>query len=296
LGIESRVNLFEYGIGSNPLELLKLLRENFEEIYHFAGDSFTADSFRHPIRTMTTNIVGATELLETVRDIDSNTKVFIASSSEMFGAQVSTATLISESSPRKPINPYGISHAAMLDLSRFFRDTYKVQVSTGILFNHESEFRGPQFLTRKIASGLARLKLLGGEPLELGNLDAERDWGSAHEYVSIFQEILKHSSDDFIVASGKSVSARDLFVTCCEAAGFAPEFQGIGALESCIDSNSGKLLMIVSQKYYRPVDTPCLVGDTSKLEKLIGCKPSEPIENVLREMYAFEEMRLQKNV
>lgn len=294
LGIESRINFFEYGIGSNALELLRLLRGNFEEIYHFAGDSFTADSFRHPIRTMTTNIVGATELLETVRDIDFDSKVFIASSSEMFGSQDSTSTLISETSQRKPMNPYGVSHSAMLDLSRFFRSIYKVQVSTGILFNHESEFRGPQFLSRKIASGLARLKSRSGEPLELGNLDAQRDWGSAREYVGIFQEILKNSPDDFIVASGKSISVRDLFEICCDAAGFVPEFQGSGAAERCVDSISGKVLMTVSPKFYRPVDTPCLVGDTAKLEKVIGRKPSESIENVLRKMYAFEEMRLQK--
>lgn len=295
LGIQENLTLVEYSSGSNPLELLRLLGGGFTEIYHLAGDSFTADSFRHPFKTIHTNLVGVTELLESIRDTDVDSKIFIASSSEMFGSQPHGKQRVSETSSRNPVNPYGISHSAILDLSKFFRDVYKLSVSTGILFNHESEFRGPQFLSRKITSGLARLKIYGGAPLQLGNLNAKRDWGSAREYVGFFQKILSVAPDDFLICTGKSISVRELFIYCCNKVGFRPEFSGAGTEEICVDSNTGQVLMMVSEKYYRPIETSNLVGDNSKLGHAVGSTPNVSIYDVLHEMCEAENRRLLHN-
>jgi GDPmannose 4,6-dehydratase len=292
LGIEEKVDLFEYSIGSNPLELMSLLRTGFDEIYHLAGDSFTADSIRHPLKTLNTNLTGVIEILEAVRDVAPDSKVFIASSSEIFGNLNPEFGTVSETSPRSPLNPYGTSHSANLDLIRMFSEMYQLQIFTAVLFNHESEYRSPQFLSRKLSTGIARLMNNQNEVLEVGNLNACRDWGSAQEYVEVFQQMLKYRPDTYIVASGRELSVRQLVYSCLESAGLNPEFQGIGLDEVCINSKSGKILLRVNQKYYRAIETPGLVGDSSKIRAVTGWKSEDIIEKVLHRMLLKDLERL----
>lgn len=293
LGLEGKVDLFEYSIGSSALDFAQLLSQEFEFIFHFAGDSFTSDSLKHPLRTINTNISGVLEVLESVRQVSPESRVFIAGSSEMFGKQEGEVRLVSETSPRNPVNPYGVSHSANLDLVRIFRNSYKVFVSAGILFNHESYMRGTQFLTRKVSQGLAQIKLNKGDPIELGNLDAVRDWGSASEFVLAFHRILEHDvPDDFVVATGTITSVRKILVSACEAAGYVPEFSGAGTNEICVDANSGKLLVRINSNFYREIDSPPLVGDITKIKTEIGWNPNASIHEVIHEMYEADYSRI----
>jgi len=284
LEIEDKVELFEYSIGSNPLELMNILRMGFDEIYHLAGDSFTADSLRHPLSTLNTNLTGVLELLEAVRDVAPESKVFIASSSEIFGRLDPKLGPVTETSPRAPLNPYGISHSANLDLIRMFTELYNLQVFTAVLFNHESEYRSPQFLSRKLTSGIARILINRNEVVEIGNLDAKRDWGSAREYVEVFQQILNYRPDTYVLSTGRELTVRQLILSCLESANLNPEFQSEGLNEICINSKTGKVLVKVNKKYYRPIETPGLLGDSSKIAAVTGWKSEDLIENVMSRM------------
>jgi GDPmannose 4,6-dehydratase len=294
LGIESRILLHEYSIGSNPLELTALLREKFDEIYHLAGDSFTADSLRHPLRTLNTNLTGVLEILEAARDVSPESKIFIASSSEVFGQPSGTSNYVNEGSQKQPLNPYGISHSAILDLVRMFREMYGLQIFTAILFNHESEYRSPQFLSRKLSTGIARTFVNHNEVIEVGNLDAKRDWGSAREFVEVFQGMLNLAPDTYILSTGRELSVRDLVSSSFKSVGVNPVFQGKGVDEICFDDATGRLLLKVNSKYYRLIETPGLVGDSTKIQSLIGWNPTDSIEEVLRRMVEKDLERVKK--
>ena len=279
------VTLLEHEIGGNSTSLFKLLSNNFDYIFHLAGDSFTQDSFLHPSKTINTNVQGYLEILETLVAVSSSSKVFAACSSEIFGRQPAEELIVNEESKKNPINPYGISHSANLYLSDMFRSVYSQFISVGILFNHESEYRGEQFLTRKISKGLAFIKTGFNKPIEVGNLDASRDWGSAAEFTGVFRDILDHSSpQDFVIATGRTVKVRDIVIAGALSLGFQPEFQGIGMNENCIDRKSGKILLKVSDKYMRKVESPSLVGNTQKIRNHTKWTAQVPIESVIQKM------------
>jgi GDPmannose 4,6-dehydratase len=294
LDIESRIVLHEYSIGSNPLELTALIRERFDEIYHLAGDSFTADSLRHPLRTLNTNLSGVLEVLEAARDVSPESKIFIASSSEIFGRPAGPSNSVNETSQRQPLNPYGISHSAILDLVRMFREMHGLQIFTAILFNHESEYRSPQFLSRKLSAGIARTFVNHSEVIEVGNLNAKRDWGSAREFVEVFQLMLDLEPDTYVLSTGRELSVRDLVSSCFESVGISPIFQGNGLNETCFDSATGRLLLRVNSKYYRAIETPGLVGDSTKIQSAIGWNPKDSIEMVLQRMLEKDLERVKK--
>lgn len=294
LGIESRIDLHEYSIGSNPLELTGLVREKFDEIYHLAGDSFTADSLRHPLRTLNTNLTGVLEILEAVRNVSPESKIFIASSSEVFGRPSGPSNSVNETSQRQPLNPYGISHSAILDLIRMFREMYDLQIFTAILFNHESEYRSPQFLSRKLSTGIARILTNHYEVIELGNLNAKRDWGSAREFIEVFQSMLDFAPDTYVLSTGRELSVRDLVSSCFKSVDINPIFQGNGLDETCFDDATGRVLLKVNSKYYRAIETPGLVGDSSKIHAATGWNPKDSIESVLERMLEKDLERAKK--
>jgi len=296
MGILEDLVLHDYTIGSDSIDLAKIISNNYDYIFHLAGDSFTQDSFRHPHKTITTNLTGCLEILENSLQYSPESKIFVACSSEIYGKQPISSSLVNENSPRNPLNPYGISQSANLDLSRLFRNTYSQFVSVGILFNHESEYRSAQFLTRKISIGLSSIKNGSDQTLLLGNLNSSRDWGSANEYVGVFKKILDYSTpNDYILATGKSVTVREIILICCSVIGFEPEFQGNGIDEICIDRKSGKKLVRISPKYFRNVETPCLLGNTDKIFNQIGWKAQIPIREVIEQMCETDLRRLAKN-
>lgn len=265
----------------------------FESVFHLAGTSFTLDSIEFPQNTILTNINGTVSLLEAVRKFSPDTKVFIAGSSEIFYKyNKSTVYAINEDSPKAPSNPYGVSHLAISALVNLYREIHKLKIALGIFFNHESEYRGLQFVTRKITSGIAELSKGRKEPIKLGNFSSSRDWSSAHDFMQGAEILLEFQYfDDYVFASGKSTSVREILEKSALVAGFDPRFEGTGLNEICYDSKSGKTLAVSDQKFYRRIDPSNYIGDTSKIYRDIKWKPSDNFLNVIQKMTEKDVLR-----
>ena len=194
--------------------------------------------------------------------------------------------MCSEDTQCFPNNPYGLSKLSLQHLVRIYSDTHGLNASTGILFNHESPLRGRSFVTRKITYNVARIKHgLDESPVLLGNLDSARDWGHAEDYCEAMMKLTSHNATgDFIIASGVPTTVRDFLRWSCLAAGFEPIFEGIGVEEKCYDNKSGKMLAEISEKYFRPIDTKLLVGDSSKIKRITGWAPEKSVEQIVQEM------------
>lgn len=296
LGIAGKIKLVNINIDEpyNLIEIFKTLQPDY--IYHFAGESFVADSFVHPITTIEANTLGTLNVLEAMRLTVPNAKLFFASSSEVFG-NVDQGVLLDEQSMMLPANPYGISKMTAQHLVRMYRQSYGLFTCVGMLFNHEGPLRARSFVTRKITFNLARLKKQGGEAIELGNLSSERDWGSAENYTSAMMSVLDIDiPDDFVFASGKLTSVREFFTAAAQASGFDPVFDGNDSSEICFDRTSGLHLAHVSEKYFRPFDTSARAGNAMKLKNKIGWKGSRPVQEIAMEMVQQDIERWEKGI
>lgn len=273
-----------------------LSKHKFELIFHFAGSSFTVDSLEFPHNTLITNINGTLSLLEAARKYSPESKIFIAGSSEVFSRTTTLETLhINEKSPRSPVNPYGVSHLAIDALVEIYRKTHDLKISLGIFFNHESKFRSLQFVTRKITSGLAQIKNGRDTPLKLGNFSACRDWSCAVEFMEGASSLIENSIfSDFVFASGKSTTVRELLTQSAKAAGFKPSFEGIGFNEVCIDSKTGNILAVSDKKFYRETDSYKVVGDSSLILQATGWRTNRNILEVVEEMTFADVKRASK--
>ena len=290
LGITRELQLIECQITElqNIIQVVQEIQPDL--IFHLAGESFVADSFKYPIVTLDVNTNGVINLLEAVRLVSPKSKVFFASSSEVFGS--GSVNGINEDSVYLPRNPYAISKVAALNFVRLYRDRYGLFVCSGFLFNHESSLRSRSFVTRKITFNLARLRAKGGRPIELGSLDAERDWGSAQDYVQGMHLMLQlNEPTDLILATGKLTSVREFLKIAASSAGFDPVFEGKGVSELCVDKPSGSVLSKVSEKYFRHGDTPSLLGDSSRIQGLTGWRAQQTIVNLIDDMVSSDMSR-----
>jgi GDPmannose 4,6-dehydratase len=284
LGITSKVQLVECQINElqNLIEIFKDAQP--DEVYHLAGESFVADSFKHPGVTLEANVHGVLNILETIRLIKPDTRLFCASSSEVFG-QNKNSEALNEASVTRPKNPYGISKLAALHLVRLYREQHGLPVCSGILFNHESPLRSRSFVPRKITYNLARLKKEGGLPVDLGDLNASRDWGAAEDYTAAMRLMLGlENLEDLVIASGRLTTVRDFFGLAAKVCGFDPVFEGSGVEEFCVDKKSGLKLAQVSKKYFRPHDTHIGKGDPTRVKTLTGWEGTRNLETLVEEM------------
>ena len=252
-----------------------------DEIYNLAAMSFVATSWRQPELTQSVNFLGFLHLLESVRDLDESekrrTRIYQASTSEMFG---NVPPPQSESDAMQPHSPYGVAKLASHALAKVYRDSYKMHISCGILFNHESPRRGIEFVTRKIARGVARIASGLQETIALGNLESKRDFGSATDYVKAMHLIMQHPEpDDFVIGTGISHSVRD-FLDCA--------FKYVG-----IENWSN--LVTRDPRFYRPVDIKDLRADTSKAQEVLGWRWEMSFEELVHWMVDTEMARLDKN-
>jgi GDPmannose 4,6-dehydratase len=295
-GILDRVKLAEFEIGDTH-SIIRLLSEVApNEIYHLAGHSMVADSFKHPGVTIQANTLGVLNVLEAMRLIVPQSRLFFASSSEVFG-ECPSGTRLCESSPQQPSNPYGVSKLSAQHLVRLYRETYGLFAVSGILFNHEGPVRARQFVTRKITYNVVRLKNAGGQPMVLGELDAARDWGAAEDYVKAMTLMLAaERPEDLVVATGHLTTVRDFLRIAAEAAGFQPEFQGSGLDEVCRDKASGLEIGRVSDKYLRKHGTPPLVGNAARLTALTGWRPQQDIKDIIMDMIGADQARFEQGV
>ena len=249
---------------ASMIELLRVHRP--DEVYPLAAQSFVQTSFGQPVLTGETTALGVTRLLDAVRVVDPGIRFYQASSSEMFGKVVEVPQR--ESTPFYPRSPYGVAKVYGHWITVNYRESYDLHASSGILFNHESPRRGLEFVTRKISHGVARIKLGLAEDLHLGNLDAQRDWGFAGDYVDAMWRMLQQDEPgDYVVATGETHSVREF----CELA-----FGHVG-----LDYQDH---VVIDERFFRPAEVDLLVGDASRAHSVLGWKPSTSFEELVRRM------------
>lgn len=253
--IVDRVVLHSATLETYPSIFSVISRNHFDECYHLAAQSFVAESFNDGFSTMNTNINGTHYVLAALYEQRRDCKFYFAGSSEMFGQVCETPQ--KETTPFHPRSPYGISKVAGFELTRNYREAYNMYCCNGILFNHESPRRGYEFVSRKITSSVARIKLGLANELALGNLDAKRDWGHAEDYVRAMHLMLQQpKSDDYVVATGETHTVREL----CELA-----FAEVGL--------DYKKYVKVDERFYRPAEVHLLLGDATKARKRLHWQP-----------------------
>ncbi|MFW1677435.1 GDP-mannose 4,6-dehydratase [Pontibacter sp. JAM-7] len=292
LGVLQKVTLININVDEpfNLVDIFKSVKPDL--IFHLAGESFVADSFVHPVSTLHANTIGTLNVLEALRHTVPSAKLFFASSSEVFG-KTESGHLLKEEDRCEPMNPYGISKMTAQSLVKMYRDTYGIFGVVGILFNHEGPLRGRNFVTRKIAYNIARIRLeSSGDPLLLGSLDSSRDWGAASDYsLAMIKTLLLESPDDYVFATGKLTSVREFLKYCAESAGFQPVFDGSGCEETCYDGISGRLLAKVSESYFRPHDTSARAGCSKKLSEATDWAGSRSVQKIAEEMVLVDLKR-----
>lgn len=252
-------------------------------IFHLAGQSRVADSFRDPLGSVQANGIGTLNLLEAMRRDAPDAHFVLASSAEIFGSPPHAPQ--NEQTPLRPDSPYGLSklvaHAAMGS----WRTSFGLAASSAILFNHESELRDTAFVTRKITRAAARIALGLDQDVALGNLDAKRDFGYAPEYVAALAKLAdRESGEDFVLATGRAASIREFATSAFGAAGITLEWQGQGADEHAVEPGTGKRRVHVDATLLRPVDAPLLVGDAGKARRELGFEPKVDLAELARRM------------
>lgn len=264
--ILDRVTLHAASLESYPSLFHVVSQHDFDECYHLAAQSFVAESFADGFSTMNTNINGTHYMLAALRELRPKCKFYFAGSSEMFGKVAETPQR--ETTRFHPRSPYGISKVAGFELTRNYREAYGMFCSSGLLFNHEGPRRGYEFVTRKITSTVARIKLGLADELKLGNLDAQRDWGHAKDYVRAMHLMLQQSEpDDYVVATGETHTVREF----CERA--------FG--EAGLDYEQ---YVKIDERFLRPAEVDLLIGDASKAKRELGWEPEYTFAGMIKEM------------
>jgi len=254
-----------------------------DELYNLAAQSFVQASFDQPLYTTQVNAMGAARLLEAIRHNKPDTRFYQASTSEMFGAV--EAHPQDEETPFHPRSPYGVAKLYAHWLTRNYREAFGLHASSGILFNHESPIRGQEFVTRKITSTLARIRCGSDEVLELGNLEARRDWGYAGDYVQgMWQMLQRDKPGDFVLATGETHSVREFVDEAANCLDFSLRWSGKGNEETATDNGTGRTLVRVNPLHYRPSEVSLLIGDASKAKRELGWKPGVSFSELVKRM------------
>lgn len=285
LGIARNPNLHlvEYDLTDLGASIRLLQDAEAPEVYNLAAQSFVGVSFAQPMTTAQITGLGALNLLEAIRVVNSKIRFYQASTSEMFGKV--QAVPQSESTPFYPRSPYGIAKLFAHWLTINYRESHGIFGATGILFNHESPLRGLEFVTRKITDSFAKIRIGKLDVLELGNLDAKRDWGYAKEYVEGMWRMLQvDEPDTYVLATNRTETVREFVRMTAAAAGFHLTFEGRGAREIGVDSRSGKTLVRVNPRYYRPAEVDLLIGDAAKARHALNWEPKTTLEQLCQMM------------
>ena len=292
LGIEKHPNLhlIEYDLTDLGASIRLLQTTEATEVYNLAAQSFVGVSFEQPITTAEITGIGPVNLLEAIRIVNPKIRFYQASTSEMFGKV--QAVPQSESTPFYPRSPYGVAKLYAHWMTINYRESYGIFGSSGILFNHESPLRGREFVTRKITDSMAKIKLGKLDVLELGNMDAKRDWGFAKEYVEGMWRMLQaNQPDTFVLATNRTETVRDFVRLAAKAAGIELAFKGTAEDEVGVDTRSGKTLVRINPKFYRPAEVELLIGDPEKAKRDLGWSPSTSLEQLCDMMVAADLRR-----
>lgn len=283
--VSSRFHL-HYGDVTDSTNIIRLMQEVApDEIYHLAAQSHVQVSFDTPEYTANADAVGTLRLLEAIRilGLEGTTKFYNAATSELFGLVQEVPQ--KETTPFYPRSPYAVAKLYGYWITVNYREAYGMHASNGILFNHESPLRGETFVTRKITMAAARIKLGVQDRLWLGNLDAKRDWGFAKEYVEAMWMMLQQDKpDDYVVATGVTCAVRDFCHAAFTWLGYDIHWRGSGVEEEGYDADTGKVLVGVDPKYYRPTEVDLLVGDPSKAKENLGWSAEVSLDDLVHMM------------
>lgn len=255
----------------------------FNEIYHLAAQSFVSISFTNPSSTYQTNIEGTLNFVNAIKEFSKHTRFYFAATSELYGKSQQSPQ--DEQTPFYPRSPYGVSKLAGFWTVKNYRESYNLFMSNGILFNHESEHRGKEFVTRKITQAVANLAKGGNEPLLMGNIDAKRDWGFAGDYAKGMWMILQHTSpDDFVLATNENHSVREFIVEAFAVTGTHIEWQGEGVEEVGVNKVTGKPLVKINPEFFRPSEVDAILGNATKARTLLGWRPTVTFTDLVKRM------------
>jgi GDPmannose 4,6-dehydratase len=282
---ESGVRLFlHYGDLNDASSINKVLRDvRPDEIYNLGAQSHVRVSFDVPEYTGEVDALGAVRILEGIRETGLNTRFYQASSSELYGKVLETPQ--KETTPFYPRSPYACAKAYSFYITVNYRESYDLFACNGILFNHESPRRGETFVTRKITRAAARIKLGLQDRLYLGNLDAKRDWGFAGDYVEAMWLMLQQSEpDDYVVATGETHPVREFAEKVFSRLEMPLVWQGTGLQEKGIDARTGKVLIEIDSRYFRPTEVDLLLGDASKAQQKLGWRPRTDFDSLVTMM------------
>lgn len=254
-----------------------------DEVYNLAAQSFVGTSWDQPVLTAEIDGIGVTNMLEAIRIVKPEARFYQASTSEMFGLVQEVPQ--TEKTPFYPRSPYGVAKLYGHWITKNYRESYDMYACSGILFNHESERRGKEFVTRKITDAVARIKLGVQDVLELGNLDAKRDWGHSQDYVNAMWLMLQQDkADDYVIATNETRKVREFVEKAFSVVGINIEWQGKEDKEEGIDKNSGKVVLKVNPKFYRPAEVELLIGNPAKAEKELGWKRKVSFDDLVSRM------------
>jgi GDPmannose 4,6-dehydratase len=294
---QNRNFVLHYGDLTDSTNLIRIIQEvQPDEIYNLAAQSHVAVSFETPEYTANADAIGTLRLLEAIRilGLEKKTRFYQASTSEMFGKVQEVPQ--KETTPFYPRSPYAAAKVYGYWICVNYREAYDMFCSNGILFNHESPIRGETFVTRKITRAVTRISMQLQEELYLGNLDSMRDWGHARDYVEAMWLMLQHDkADDFVVATGKQVSVRDFVEMAFGEVGIQIAWQGSGVDEIGKDAASGKTLVHVDPKYFRPTEVETLLGDPTKAKTKLGWQAKTSLEMMVKEMVEQDLRSSQKD-
>ncbi len=258
-----------------------------DEIYNLAAQSHVKVSFELPEYTANTVALGTLRILEAIRRYKPEIKFYQASSSEMFGKVQEIPQ--KETTPFYPRSPYGVSKLFSHWITVNYRESYGIFACSGILFNHESERRGKTFVTRKISRGLARIKLGIEDKLYLGNIDAKRDWGYAKDYVEAMWKMLQAKNpDDYVISTGETHSVREFIEKSAKLLGMDITWQGKGIKEKGVDKKTGKTIIEIDERYFRPAEVDILIGDSSKAKRKLKWKPKTNFDELVKIMVEYD--------
>lgn len=285
LGIQDNpdLHLIEYDLTDLGSSMTLMKEAAPDEVYNLAAQSFVGVSFNQPDATAQITAMGALHLLEAIRLTNPKIRFYQASTSEMFGKVQAIPQV--EDTPFYPRSPYGVAKLFAHWMTINYRESYDIFGCSGILFNHESPLRGREFVTRKITDGVAKIKLGKADVLELGNLGAKRDWGFAKEYVEgMWMMLQAKEPDSFVLATNRTETVREFVDMAFKAAGYELRFEGEEQNEVGVDVKTGKTLVRVNPKFYRPAEVDLLIGNPARAKEKLGWEPTTTLEQLCKMM------------
>jgi GDPmannose 4,6-dehydratase len=280
LGIADQVKLVPFELLEFSNIVRSLEKTQPDEFYNLAAQSFVATSFEQPLYTADVDAMGVTRILEAIRMVNPKIRFYQASTSEMFGLVQETPQ--TEKTPFYPRSPYGVAKLYGHWMTVNYRESFGLHASSGILFNHESPLRGKEFVTRKITTTLAKIKHGKQKVLELGNLEAKRDWGFAGDYVEgMWRMVQQDQADDYVLATGQTYTVKDFVDRAATVMGFNLEWQGQAEQMKAVDAKTGNVVVQINPEFYRPAEVELLLGNSEKAKSKLGWKLEVAFEHLV---------------